>query len=130
MEGDTTRRRVAVVDDDENLCRSFARLLRAAGYVPTTYPSAEAFLADTNHPSFDCLVLDVQLPGLSGLELQRELLGQGGATPIVFITAYDNPGAREQACEAGCAAYLRKADAASEVLETIRRVVNTRSPAA
>ena len=40
---------VPVVDDDENLCRSFARLLRAAGMQPITYLSAEAFLADTKH---------------------------------------------------------------------------------
>src|SRR6058998_324980 len=51
---------VAVVDDDEKLCQSFGRLLRAAGLQPITYPSAEAFLADTKQPRFDCLVLDVQ----------------------------------------------------------------------
>ena len=50
---------VAVVDDDEELCRSFGRLLRAAGFQPITYGSAEALLADTKHPQFDCLLLDV-----------------------------------------------------------------------
>ena len=32
---------VAVVDDDEDLCRSLGRLLRAAGMQPITYSSAE-----------------------------------------------------------------------------------------
>ena len=114
---------VAVVDDDENLRRSWARLLRAAGMQPTTYPSAEAFLADPKHPQFDCLVLDVQLLGMSGLELQKQLDVEGIATPILFITAHDDPHAREQACAAGCAGYFRKTDSGSEVLEAIRRVV-------
>ena len=114
---------VAVVDDDENLCRSFARLLRAAGMQPSTYPSAEAFLADTKHPRFDCLVLDVQLLGMSGLELQKHLAAAGTAAPVIFITAYDDPQAREQAYAAGCAGYFRKTDSGSEVLEAIRRVV-------
>jgi len=114
---------VAVVDDDENLRRSFARLLRAAGMRPITYPSAEAFLADTMHTRFDCLVLDLQLPGMSGLELQERLTTAGIATPILFITAYDDPRSRAQAYALGCAGYFRKTDSGSEVLNAINRVI-------
>ena len=56
---------VAVVDDDESLCRSFSRLLRLAGFEPIAYGSAEAFLEDTKHPRFDCLMLDIQLEGMA-----------------------------------------------------------------
>jgi FixJ family two-component response regulator len=68
---------VAVVDDDENFCRSLGRLLRAAGMQPITYPSAEAFLADTKRPRFDCLVLDIHLGGMSGIELGERLVAEG-----------------------------------------------------
>ncbi len=115
---------VAVVDDDENLCRSFARLLRAAHMQPITYPSAEAFLADTKHPQFDCLVIDIQLPGMSGLELQKRLAAAGTVGPVIFISAHDDLQAREQAHAAGCAGYLRKTDPGNEVLQAIRRVIS------
>jgi FixJ family two-component response regulator len=115
---------VAVVDDDENLCRSFARLLRAAGMQPITYRSAEAFLADAKHPKFDCLVLDIQLAGMSGLDLQKQLATTGRAAPIIFITAHDEPGVREQALAAGCVGYFHKTDPGDEVLQAIRRVVS------
>jgi len=46
---------VAIVDDDESVCRSFGRLLTAAGFQPVMYPSAESFLRDTKHPRFGCL---------------------------------------------------------------------------
>jgi FixJ family two-component response regulator len=114
---------VAVVDDDENVCRSFARLLRAAGMQAITYLSAEAFLADLKHPQFDCLVLDVQLTGMSGLELQRHLTGKAPAAPVIFITAHDDPHAREQAVAKGCVGYFRKTAAGNDVLEAIRRAV-------
>ncbi len=114
---------VAIVDDDDSLCRSLARLLRAAGIQPITYPSAEAFLADTKHPHFDCVLLDIQLPGISGLELQKQLTAPDAPPPIIFITAHDNPQAREQAHAVGCAGFFRKTDAGSEVLEAIRRAV-------
>jgi len=121
---------VAVVDDDENLRRSFARLLRAAGMRPITYPSAEAFLADTMHTRFDCLVLDVQLPGMSGLELQERLSAEGIATPILFITAYDDARSRGRAHALGCAGYFRKTDSGSDVLSAINRVIVPPSGAA
>ena len=113
---------VAVVDDDENLCRSFGRLLRAAGMQPITYGSAEAFLADTKHPQFSCLVLDIQLGGMSGIELAQRLAAVGGRTPVVFVTAHDDPEARSAAEALGCAAYFRKTDSGKDVLETIRKV--------
>ncbi len=113
---------VAVVDDDENVCRSFGRLLRAAGMQPITYNSAESFLADTKHPEFGCLVLDIQLGAISGLELAQRLAAVGGKTPVIFITAQDAPEVRAAAEALGCAAYFRKTDSGAEVLEAIRRV--------
>jgi len=113
---------VAVVDDDESICRSFGRLLRAAGLQPVTYHSAESFLADTKHPEFGCLVFDIQLGAISGIELAQRLSAAGGRTPIIFITAHDDPEARSAANALGCSAYFRKTDSGTEVLEAIRRV--------
>jgi FixJ family two-component response regulator len=113
---------VGVVDDDEHLCRSFARLLRASGMHPVAYLSAEAFLADAKQPQFDCLLLDIQLEGMSGIELAEELAAKGGRIPFIIVTAHDNPGARAVAEAAGCAGYFRKTDGGAELLEAIRRV--------
>ena len=114
---------VAVVDDDQSVCRSLARLLRAAGIQPITYGSAEAFLADSKRPQFDCMVFDVQLGGMSGIELALVLAAGGGErTPVIYITAHDDPETRASAEAAGCAAYFRKNDSGADVLEAIRRV--------
>jgi len=113
---------VAVVDDDQSLCRSLSRLLRAAHFQPITYASAEEFLADTKHPKFDCLVLDIQLEGMSGLELSQRLSAVKDVTPVVFITANDNPEVRAQAEASGCAGFFRKTDSGTDVLAAIRRV--------
>jgi FixJ family two-component response regulator len=113
---------VAVVDDDPSLCRSLSRLLRAAGMHAITYESAEAFLADSKQPSFDCLVLDVQLGGMSGIDLGLWLTAEGGSSPIIFLTAFDDSETRARAKRAGGAAYFRKTDGGSGVLEAIRRL--------
>ena len=110
---------VAIVDDDESLCRSFGRLLRAAGIQTVTYSSAEAFLADVKQPQFGCLVLDIQLEGISGIELARRLAAVGRLTPVIFVTAHDDPETHAAAEAVGFAAYFRKTDPGSEVLKAI-----------
>jgi FixJ family two-component response regulator len=111
---------IAVVDDDESVCRSLSRLLRAAHFQPITYSSAEAYLSDSKHPRFDCLVFDIQLGGMSGLELSQRLAAVKDATPVIFITAHDDPAVRAQVEAAGCAGYFRKTDSGADVLAAIR----------
>ena len=114
---------IAVIDDDESGRRSMSRLLRAAHLQPVIYPSAEAFLTDTNRPTFACLVLDIQLTGMSGLDLRRRLSAVHDVTPVVFITAHDDPAVQAQAEAFGCAGYFSKTNSGTEVLAAIRRVV-------
>ena len=115
---------VAVVDDDESVCRSLARLLRASGIQPVTYGSAEAFLADKKRPQFDCMVFDVQLGGMSGIELARAIADSPThRAPVIYITAHDDPETRASAEATGCAAYFRKNESGADVIEAIRRLV-------
>ena len=90
-------------------------------FVATIYPSAEDFLADPFKWRFDCLLVDVQLGGMSGLEMQRELAAQGSRTPVIFMTALDDPGAVDEAQRAGCP-FLRKTVDGLDLMQAIRTV--------
>ena len=96
MQNQTSECRVAVVDDDESLLRSMARLLRAGGFQTVTYRSAEEFLQDDLYPRFNCLIVDIQLGGMSGIELCSHLARLGSVTPVVFLTAHDDGESRER----------------------------------
>ena len=115
---------VAVVDDDESVCRSFGRLLRTAGFQPVTYLSAEAFLEDTKRPRFDCLVLDIQLEGISGLELKQRLAAVSDRTPVIFITAHDSPEVKAEAIASGCAGYFGKTASGKTIIEAITKAIS------
>ncbi|MBI1176886.1 response regulator [bacterium] len=114
---------VAVVDDEESVCRSLGRVLRAAGIQPVTYNSAEEFLFDQKRPRFDCLVLDVQLNGMSGLALHQHLTETGSTTPVIYNTAHDEADIRDKAKQMGCAAYLLKSQPAEAVLSAIHQAL-------
>jgi FixJ family two-component response regulator len=112
---------IAVVDDDESLCRSLTRLLHASGMRSKSYRSAAAFLEDGCGERFDCLILDVQLDGISGIELQERLVASGSTTPVIFITAHDGSDMRERAIRCGCIAYLTKSEPFDTVLAAIAK---------
>ena len=114
---------IAIVEDDESLCRSFNRLLRAAGFQGVTYPSAEAYLADAKRPRFDCLLLDIELPGISGLELHRRLVSLGSVTPVIYLTAHEDPDTEALAQAAGCAGYFSKTESGHRVMESIKKAL-------
>ena len=61
---------------------------------------------------------------MSGIELQRQLQASGSSTPVIYITAHDEPETREQAQAAGCAAYFRKTAPGQDVLQAIRRAAH------
>lgn len=102
---------IAIVDDDESVCRALKRLVRSLGMEANAFTSGREFidLIETTQ-SFqpDCVVLDVQMPGMSGLEVQERLANSGNRLPVIFITAHDDAGVRDRALAAGAVAFLRK----------------------
>jgi FixJ family two-component response regulator len=99
---------VFVVDDDESVRESLDLLIRAAGWRPETYASAEAFLAQPRAPVPSCLVLDVSLPDLNGLDLQHRLGADHSDVPIIFITGHGDVPMSVRAMKAGAAEFLTK----------------------
>lgn len=97
---------VAVVEDDPPSRIALGRLLRAAGFEPVLFESAEAYIDAAPTPTR--IVLDVQLPGMSGIELQQWLHAMIPALPIIMTTSKCEAVIRERAQQHGCAAFFWK----------------------
>jgi len=115
--------RVAVIDDDDGICRSLSRLLSASQIHAVSYRSAEDFL-DGESSRFDCLILDIQLDGMSGIDLNEKLKSDGVTTPVIFLTAHDDPEFRERAQRCGCVGFLRKSCPGDTLLAAIRHATS------
>jgi len=114
---------IAIVDDDESVCRAMKRLVRSLGMEAQTFGSGREFTdLIESMPSFqpDCVVLDVQMPGMSGLQVQDQLVSSGNRLPVIFITAHDEAGVRDRALAAGAVAFLRKPFNDELFIETLR----------
>jgi FixJ family two-component response regulator len=120
--------KVAIVDDDERICRATARLLGVTGTRSCVFATAEEFLS-ARPTGIDCLLLDIHLGvGMSGVELHRRLLEQGDCTPVIYLSASDDPSMREAARLLGCAAFIRKCDESSAILSALARIQKEQSP--
>jgi FixJ family two-component response regulator len=109
---------VAVIEDDELSRSALGRLLRAGGFEPVLFDSAETFVASRNR-AWLCLVVDVHLTGMSGLDLQRNLRREGVEVPVIITTADRADVIRERAQQAGCAAFLPKPFSADALLALV-----------
>ena len=118
---------ITVVDDDPSVRKALGRLIKTAGYDAEAYASAEDFLDSSAPEGSDCLILDVHLPGMSGLELQAELSRSHHRCPIVFISAFSDENARDEAVRNGAIEFLPK-PLDSEVLLNIIGQADGASP--
>jgi FixJ family two-component response regulator len=112
---------VCIVDDDEFIRKSFARLLRSTRVPAETFASAQTYLDRAEHDGPSCVVLDVQMPGLDGLELQHALANR--QVEIVFVTGHGDVPMCAEAMKAGAVDFLTKPVDEEELLEAVSRAL-------
>jgi FixJ family two-component response regulator len=105
------------------MSEALRRLLCAAGFSVTSFPSAEALLESGAAKESGCLILDIRLPGISGLELSRRLAESGSPARVVFITAFEDDQTREAAIRSGADAFFTKPFAGRELIATLRSIL-------
>ena len=118
---------VLVVDDDDSMLKSLARLLRQLGYDTLLFPSAAAFAEHRDFDSALCVLLDVDLGDGSGIELRHRLKADGHSVPVIYMTASDNPAVRRAALDSGCIAFLTKPFSTHSLIEPLNKVSAERS---
>ncbi len=125
----TSKPFIAIVDDDESVCRALQRLTRSAGMEADTFVSGQEFIDLIERaPWFrvECVVLDVEMAGLSGLKIQERLTQNGYTTPVIFITDHEEPRVREKALAAGAVAFLRKPLGTELFVKTLCEAISRR----
>ena len=102
---------VLVVDDDESICRTLARLLRASGLPSQCLPSGQAALEYLATDSAAKLVLlDVMMPGIDGLTVLKAIRAEPRLTalPVVMYSAISDSSVQQEAERLGASGYIIK----------------------
>jgi two-component system, OmpR family, response regulator ChvI len=84
---------IALVDDDRNILTSVSIALQAEGFLTRVYTDGQAALrAFADNPP-DLGVFDIKMPQMDGMELLRrvrEMGGEPGSMPVIFLTSKDD----------------------------------------
>jgi two-component system response regulator ChvI len=84
---------IALVDDDRNILTSVSIALQAEGFLTRVYTDGQAALrAFADNPP-DLGVFDIKMPQMDGMDLLRrvrEMGGEVGGMPVIFLTSKDD----------------------------------------
>jgi DNA-binding response OmpR family regulator len=120
--------RVLVVEDHAELAASVARVLSREGIAADVAPDGEEGLRRAAVVDYDVVVLDRDLPGVHGDEVCRTLIGRGGGTKVLMLTASDTVAERVEGLSIGADDYLPKPFAYAELLARIRALARRAQP--
>jgi FixJ family two-component response regulator len=114
---------ISIIDDDEPTRSAVAALMRAKGFRPSTYKSAEGFLDARAHETSQCIITDIFMPGLSGIELKQRLNHDASTVPVIMISARLEDRLESAALEAGAFCVLRKPFKANALIQCVQRAL-------
>jgi DNA-binding response OmpR family regulator len=79
---------ILIVDDDEGVTQTFARMLKLEGFQVRTAINAETGLKVANESQPNAIILDLRMPLVDGLGFLRRLRSQDDqrATPVAIVT--------------------------------------------
>ncbi len=123
-----TKRRVLVVDDEENVTHLVSSALRFDGFETMTAESGTAALTKIVEYDPDLVVLDVMMPGRDGLGVLQDLRAAGSQVPVIFLTARDTAGDRVSGLRAGADDYVVKPFSIEELLARVHAVLRRSVP--
>ena len=82
-------KRIAVIEDDRDICAEVSELLRDAGYRVAEICEGEDVIEAVKDAVPDLVLLDVMMPGMDGWEVLKRLrdMPETGSLKVIMLTA-------------------------------------------
>jgi nitrogen regulation protein NR(I) len=113
-----------IIDDDDQLRKSFEKLLIEEGYAVQSAPSGETGLKRIKEAIPDLVILDMRLPGMNGLEVFQAIHEIEPKLPVIIMTAYGTTETAIEATKMGAFDYLLKPFDIPEMLGVIEQALD------
>ncbi|MEJ2587408.1 MAG: sigma-54 dependent transcriptional regulator [Deltaproteobacteria bacterium] len=112
---------ILIVDDDDQLRKSFEKLLTEEGYTIRSAPSGEAGIRQVRESVPDLVILDIRLPGMNGLETFKAIHDIEPKLPVIMMTAYGTTETAIEATKLGAFDYILKPFDIPDMLSIIKQ---------
>ena len=104
------RKRVLVVDDEPDICRVVKKSLERLGYNVAVETNGANAADRARDESPDLVIMDIHMPQANGLEMCGRMKSDKalGQTPVLIISASQEPTFSVAAMSVGASGYLTK----------------------
>ena len=118
------RRRILVVDDNDDARMLLADILTALGHEVVAFGNAESALAAAPGFEPEVAILDLGLPGMDGFELATRMRADDKLSHVrlIALSGYAQPSALERSREAGFDRHITKPVDVRRLLDIIAQV--------
>ncbi|HOZ79269.1 MAG TPA: sigma-54 dependent transcriptional regulator [Ferruginibacter sp.] len=116
--------KILIIDDEEQLRKLLARIIRLEGFTVTeagTYAAAKKLM---HKETPDIILCDVKLPDGNGVEMVKELKAIYPSAEIILLTAYGNIADGVQAMRNGAFDYITKGDDNDKIIPLLNRAID------
>jgi two-component system NtrC family response regulator len=100
--------RILIIDDDEGMAYTLARMVEEAGYAVDTAYRLKEGLKKAESGNYDVVFLDVRLPDGNGIDIIPTIRSIPFPPEIIIITAFGERGGADLALKNGAWDYLQK----------------------
>ena len=118
---------ILVVDDEPGIRELMREILEEEGYDVRAAEDGKAARAALDDKVPDLVLLDIWMPDVDGVTLLKEWKTQGRLTmPVVMMSGHGTVHTAVEATRLGAFDYLEKPVAYKQLLETVRKAMETR----
>lgn len=114
---------ILIIDDDDQLRKSFEKLLGEEGYKIKSAASGEEGIDLVKESPPDLVVLDMRLPGINGLETFKIIHGIEPKIPAIMMTAFGTTETAIEATKMGAFDYMLKPFDIPDMLSVIKQAL-------
>jgi nitrogen regulation protein NR(I) len=114
---------ILIIDDDDQLRKSFQRLLSEEGYRAESAASGEAGLEVIKDHLPDLVIADIRLPGMNGLKTFQAIHRVEPKLPVIIMTAYGTTETAIEATKMGAFDYILKPFEIPDMLAVIKQAL-------
>ena len=111
---------ILVIDDEEIVRRSYARILGEMDCEAQAAADGEQALRAMEQQPFDVVLLDLRMPGAQGMEVLKAIKHRWPASEVVIVTGYPSVESAKEALQLGAYDYLAKQADPDEVIDAAR----------
>jgi DNA-binding response OmpR family regulator len=122
---------ILLAEDDEEMRRLLALMLRKEGYQVTECPDgislldqlSSLFLHEENQRNFNLIISDIKMPGVTGMEILMGASENKNFPPMILMTAFGDKETHIQAERLGVAALFDKPFDIDDMLNKVREIL-------